>query len=103
MDGLEWKRSKYSKPVQQFLKFAERLAVKSSDFLISDSLGIQKYIDSKYNVSSTYIAYGAKVFKNPNEEILKELGYSSALIRELHDSKIVGSESISRNSERLES
>jgi len=34
---------------------------------------------------------------------LKELGYSSALIRELHDSKIVGSESISRNSERLES
>ena len=48
MDGLEWKRSKYSKPVQQFLRFAERLAVKSSDFLISDSLGIQKYIDSKY-------------------------------------------------------
>ena len=72
MDGLEWKRSKYSKPVQQFLKFAERLAVKSSDFLISDSLGIQKYINSKYNVTSTYIAYGAKVFSSPNEEILKE-------------------------------
>jgi len=72
MDGLEWKRSKYSKPVQQFLKFAESLAVKSSDFLISDSLGIQKYIDSKYNVSSTYIAYGAKVFIDPNEKILKE-------------------------------
>lgn len=72
MDGLEWKRSKYSKPVQQFLRFAERFAVKSSDFLISDSLGIKKYIDSKYNVSSTYIAYGAKVFKSPNEDILKE-------------------------------
>jgi hypothetical protein len=72
MDGLEWKRSKYSKPVQQFLKFAESLAVKSSDFLISDSLGIQKYIDSQYNVSSTYIAYGAKVFIDPNEEILIE-------------------------------
>ncbi len=72
MDGLEWKRTKYSKPVQQFLKFAEKLAVKSSDFLISDSLGIQTYINSKYNVSSTYIAYGAKIFKTPNEEILKE-------------------------------
>jgi len=72
MDGLEWKRSKYSKPVQQFLKFAERLAVKSSDYLISDSLGIQQYINNKYNVSSTYIAYGAKVFTNPVEEILKE-------------------------------
>ena len=72
MDGLEWKRSKYSKPVQQFLKFAERLAVKSSNYLISDSLGIQKYLKEKYEVTSTYIPYGAKVFENPNEEILKE-------------------------------
>ena len=72
MDGLEWKRSKYSKPVQQFLKFAERLAINSSDYLISDSLGIQKYINGKYQVSSTYIAYGAKVFTSPNEEVLKD-------------------------------
>ena len=66
MDGLEWKRSKYSKPVQQFLKFAERLAVKSSNHLISDSLGIQTYLKEKYEVTSTYIPYGAKVFENPN-------------------------------------
>jgi hypothetical protein len=72
MDGLEWKRTKYSKPVQQFLKFAERLAVKSSNYLISDSLGIQKYLKEKYEVASTYIPYGAKVFENPNEELLKE-------------------------------
>ena len=72
MDGLEWKRSKYSKPVQQFLKFAERLAVKSSDYLISDSLGIQKYLKGKYEVASTYIPYGATVFNNPDEEVLKE-------------------------------
>ena len=38
MDGLEWKRSKYSKIVQKFLKFAEKKAVKSSDHLIADSL-----------------------------------------------------------------
>ena len=43
MDGLEWKRTKYSKPVQQALKWAEKLAVKNSDFLIADSLGIQNY------------------------------------------------------------
>jgi len=72
MDGLEWKRTKYSKPVQQFLKFAERLAVKSSNHLISDSLGIQKYLKEKYEVASTYIPYGAKVFENPNEELLEE-------------------------------
>lgn len=72
MDGLEWKRTKYSKPVQQFLKFAERLAAYSSDFLVSDSLGIQKFLQTKYKKDSTYIAYGAHPFSNPNEAILKE-------------------------------
>ena len=70
MDGLEWKRTKYSKPVQQFLKFAERLAVFSSDFLVADSLGIQDYLKEKYNKESTYIAYGAHPFTNPDETII---------------------------------
>jgi glycosyltransferase involved in cell wall biosynthesis len=72
MDGLEWKRTKYSKPVQQFLKFAERLAAKSSDFLVSDSLGIQKFLKTKYNKESTYIAYGAHPFESPDESVLRE-------------------------------
>jgi glycosyltransferase involved in cell wall biosynthesis len=70
MDGLEWKRTKYSKPVQKVLQFAEKLAVKSSDYLVSDSLGIKKYLVEKYNKDSTYIAYGANQFNNPNEDIL---------------------------------
>jgi glycosyltransferase involved in cell wall biosynthesis len=72
MDGMEWKRTKYSKPFQLFLKFAESLAVKSSDFLISDSLGIQKFLKTKYNKQSIYIAYGANPFSSPNEDLLKE-------------------------------
>ena len=72
MDGLEWKRSKYSRPVQQFLKFAERLAVISSDYLISDSLGIKDFINKQYNKDSTYIAYGAHQFNDPNEAILSD-------------------------------
>lgn len=71
MDGLEWKRTKYSKPVQQFLKFAERLAAVSSDYLVSDSIGIEKFLKEKYNKESTYIAYGAHSFTNANEAILK--------------------------------
>ena len=70
MDGLEWKRTKYAKPVQKVLQLAEKLAVKSSDYLISDSIGIQKYILEKYNKASTYIAYGAHQFSNPNISIL---------------------------------
>src|SRR5690554_1377767 len=44
MDGLEWKRTKYSKIVRRFLLFAEKLAVKHSDYLISDSIGIQQFL-----------------------------------------------------------
>ncbi|WP_130734801.1 DUF1972 domain-containing protein [Flavobacterium sp. J27] len=72
MDGIEWKRSKYSKPVQQFLKFAERLAANSSDYLVSDSLGIERFLKERYRKESTYIAYGAYLFNNPIEEIIKQ-------------------------------
>lgn len=72
MDGLEWKRSKYSWPVQQFLKVAEWLAAKSSDYLVADSLGIQALLKKHYNKESTYIAYGAYPFTNPDVSILKE-------------------------------
>lgn len=72
MDGIEWKRSKYSKPVQQFLRFAERLAAISSDYLVADSLGIKKFLLERYKKESTYIAYGAHPFDSPNEAILKE-------------------------------
>lgn len=70
MDGLEWKRSKYSKPVRTFLKYAEYLAVKSSDYLISDSPGIQAYIRTKYDVDSKFIAYGSNPINNVDESIL---------------------------------
>jgi hypothetical protein len=70
MDGLEWKRTKYSKSVQRVLKYAEKLAVKSSNYLVSDSIGIQKYLKEKYHQDSTYIPYGAFLFDEPNEEII---------------------------------
>jgi hypothetical protein len=72
MDGMEWKRSKYSRPVQKFLEYAEGLAVKFSDHLISDSIGIQKYLKDKYQKNSEFIPYGANVFLDPNITILKE-------------------------------
>ncbi len=68
MDGLEWKRAKYSKPVQHFLRFSEKLAAKSSDYLIADSKGIQDYLKSKYNRESTFIPYGANLHQTPDLE-----------------------------------
>jgi len=72
MDGLEWKRSKYNKWVRKFLKYAEAFAVKRSDYLISDSKGIQKYLLNEYKKDSKYIAYGAEKFENPKSSILSD-------------------------------
>jgi len=71
MDGLEWKRSKYSKPVRSFLKYAEKLGVKGSDYLIADSMGIQSHLKRIYGADSHFIAYGADVFNTPDESRLK--------------------------------
>ncbi|WP_091144954.1 DUF1972 domain-containing protein [Mucilaginibacter pineti] len=78
MDGMEWKRSKYSKPVQRFLRYAEKLAVKHSQYYISDSMVIKSYLKDKYDVTSQYIPYGADVFSTEEreqydaKEVLKE-------------------------------
>ena len=72
MDGLEWKRDKYSKPVQKFLQFAEYLAVKMGGFLIADSIGIQNYLKNKYNIDSTYIPYGAELINEHDETVLTD-------------------------------
>lgn len=71
MDGLEWKRSKYSAAVKRFLHVAEKLAVKSSDLLIADSPAIADYLKEKYQEQAVYIAYGAELFQNPDENKLK--------------------------------
>ncbi|MCG2610364.1 DUF1972 domain-containing protein [Flavobacterium sp. SM15] len=73
MDGLEWKRTKYSPMVQRFLKFAEKLAVKHSDYLISDSIGIQEFLKKKYQKDSEYIAYGATLFETPDFGKIKHI------------------------------
>ncbi|GAB4382662.1 MAG: glycosyltransferase [Salibacteraceae bacterium] len=74
MDGLEWMRTKYSPPVKRFLKWAEGLAVKHSDYLIADSPGIRVYLLRSYGVDSKYIAYGTEIFDHPNEDVIARLG-----------------------------
>lgn len=69
MDGLEWKRTKYSAKVQKFLQWAEALAVKKSNILISDSIGIQHYLKIKYAADSVYIPYGSYVINEYDDSI----------------------------------
>lgn len=59
MDGLEWKRSKWSPVVQRLTRWFESLAVRRSHALVADNLGIQEYLARTYGVPSHYIPYGA--------------------------------------------
>jgi glycosyltransferase involved in cell wall biosynthesis len=74
MDGLEWKRTKYSKPVQKFLLLAEKLAVRFSHYYIADSIVIQSYLKNKYAIASEHIPYGAEIHHNEEEHLLQEYG-----------------------------
>ena len=61
-DGLEWKRSKWSKVAKAFLRYCEKCLVENSDLVICDSINIEKYIKQTYQEKAkktTYIAYGA--------------------------------------------
>ncbi|MGT2907654.1 beta 1-4 rhamnosyltransferase Cps2T [Streptococcus dentiloxodontae] len=78
-DGLEWKRSKWSRPVQIYLKYAEKAMTKTADLVISDNVGIEDYIQSSYPWSKTrFIAYGTDVTPSP-------LTRQSPLVRQFFD------------------
>ena len=58
-DGLEWKRAKWAKPIQAYLKYSEKIMTRHANLVISDNPGIESYIKEAYPWSkTTYIAYG---------------------------------------------
>ena len=74
MDGLEWKRTKYSGMVKRFLKVAEKWAVKASDILVADSPGIADHLNKRYGKPSTYIPYGELPVENFDKEVPLKFG-----------------------------
>lgn len=86
MDGQEWRRSKYSRPVRAFLLHAERMATLRSRWLVADSGPIGDYLAGKYHLPVNYIAYGADVPLEWDEGIpagmgLKVHGYDLIIAR----------------------
>lgn len=77
-DGLEWKRSKWSKPVQAYLKYSEKCMAKYADLLIADNEGIDTYLKESYPTSKTnFIAYGT-------ETAPSELNQDDTLVSEFY-------------------
>lgn len=57
-DGQEWKRKKWSKAVQWFLKISEKLGVLFATTVVADNVKIQEYIGLEYKKKSELIEYG---------------------------------------------
>ncbi|WP_312188633.1 DUF1972 domain-containing protein [Leclercia sp.] len=58
IDGLEWRRNKWSPLAKWFLKKSEKLAVMYSEVVISDNQAIAEYVEKEYGRKSEVIAYG---------------------------------------------
>jgi len=61
VDGLEWKRGKWGLIGRTYYRICERLAAASRHDLIADAESIATYYETRYNVRSNVIAYGAPV------------------------------------------
>lgn len=59
IDGIEWKRDKWSRLAKAYLYWAEGMAVKYSHCDISDNESIQDYTAERYGSLSSVIEYGA--------------------------------------------
>ena len=59
MDGMEWKRAKYSRLAKRFLRRSEKVAARSADILIADHPVIFQYLKKQYfDKKIVYLAYG---------------------------------------------
>lgn len=74
VDGLEWKRAKWGATGKRYYRAAESLAVRWSDALIADAVGISDYYREQFDVPTELIAYGAPSVDTDAAHRLAELG-----------------------------
>jgi glycosyltransferase involved in cell wall biosynthesis len=77
VDGLEWRRAKWSGVGRRYYRGAEALAVRWSDALIADAAGIQQYYRDEFGADSLHIAYGAPILDDPGSDLLTARGLSA--------------------------
>jgi len=71
MDGIEWKRSKWSLPIKIWFYINERIACVFGNQLIADHPEIKNHLSTRVNENKiTMIPYGANHIKNADERLL---------------------------------
>jgi len=74
VDGLEWRRAKWGPAGRRYYRTAESLAVRWSDALIADAVGIRDYYAQEFGAASELIAYGAPILRDTPSDGLAGLG-----------------------------
>lgn len=74
VDGLEWKRSKWSGAGQRYYRMAESLSVRWADALIADAQGIADYYRAEFGATTEMIAYGAPILNDQDDDRVRDLG-----------------------------
>lgn len=72
VDGLDWKREKWSWFARYYLSVSEKLALWFTNKVVTDSKYIQKYYEEVYGYKAPYIPYGYYESENPEIEILNK-------------------------------
>lgn len=72
-DGLGWKRSKWGPLARKYYQWAELVATKVANCLITDSGAMQRYYNETYSTNSVYIPYGHKVGEEGGDTALESL------------------------------
>lgn len=75
IDGIEWKRNKWSKLARWYLWAAEWVAVKSAHANIADNESIQDYTAIRYGSLSNVIEYGADHTRNIKPTMQQHIQY----------------------------
>ena len=78
-DGHDWKRRKWGRRAQQYLRWSERAAVRLAPTrLVADSRAIAAYFADTYGVAPTYLTYGANLLSSVDPAPLTRYGLRPA-------------------------
>lgn len=73
MDGIEWKREKWSKPIQAWFYLNERIGCLVGNHLVADHPEIENHLATRVSRKKiTMIPYGAEPLHDADSAILKE-------------------------------
>lgn len=74
VDGLDWTREKWPGPAKRYLRFAEWLATKFANVVVTDSRAVASYYRDEHRSEVEYIPYGTAARRPPPGPTLARLG-----------------------------